>query len=190
MKSQFEKLIKKENGQSLVQFAILLPILIVMLSVTVDVWRIVDAKLLLRSTTSQAAFVMSQLPLDKKVNKDNGVNFSNKTEVEDFVKDTAKGKMKDLTLSIEYENEKNIKYDFKPYKEDPNTYNNMISYKDAVVTGTCKVNLVTPFLGKVINVITKGSNIDGDKTIFLESKAVSRVGVPYEKSIEILNKET
>lgn len=59
MKNKLNKLnknlIKDEEGQSLVQFALILPILIILLSMVVDVWRVYDTKLLMQSAVSEIA---------------------------------------------------------------------------------------------------------------------------------------
>ena len=60
MKKYFrKKIIKNENGQALVQIAILfIPVLLVILSMMADLWRVFDAKLLVQSAASECAINM------------------------------------------------------------------------------------------------------------------------------------
>lgn len=61
MKNKLKKdLIKNESGQSLVEFALILPILIILLSMVVDVWRVYDTKLLLQSVASECAIHLAE----------------------------------------------------------------------------------------------------------------------------------
>ena len=60
MKEYFKKnLVKNENGQALVQIVILfIPVLLVILSMMTDLWRVFDAKLLVQSAASECAINM------------------------------------------------------------------------------------------------------------------------------------
>lgn len=56
-----EVFFRREKGQALVQFAILFPILFLMLNIVVDTWRVVDAKMLVQSAASEVAVYMVEL---------------------------------------------------------------------------------------------------------------------------------
>ena len=48
-------IVSNESGQAFVQFVFIIPILIIVLSMAVDLWRIFDAKLLVQSAASECA---------------------------------------------------------------------------------------------------------------------------------------
>ena len=58
MYKRYKKKISSESGQAFVQFLLVMPILIVVLSMLVDLWRIVDAKMLIQSAASESAMYL------------------------------------------------------------------------------------------------------------------------------------
>ncbi|MCI0503068.1 MAG: pilus assembly protein [Fusobacteria bacterium] len=55
MKRSYQKKEKKELGQSLYEFAIVLPILIILIGFVVDIVRIVDTKLMIQSAAAESS---------------------------------------------------------------------------------------------------------------------------------------
>ncbi len=64
------KKIKNEIGQSLVEFALVLPIMLILLGMVVDVARIIDAKIMLQNAASESARqIVTEDQMESEVNR-------------------------------------------------------------------------------------------------------------------------
>ena len=103
MKNKLKKdLIKNESGQSLVEFALVLPILIILLSMVVDVWRVYDTKLLLQSVASECAIHLAEKDdVHKLRNQESELKESLNKLIDDQYGNRLDRKKRDVTVSLE-----------------------------------------------------------------------------------------
>lgn len=102
MKNKLKKdLIKNESGQSLVEFALVLPILIILLSMVVDVWRVYDTKLLLQSVASECAIHLAEKDeVHKLRNKESELKESLNKLIDDQYGNRLDRKKRNVTVSL------------------------------------------------------------------------------------------
>ena len=149
----FNKTIKNESGQSLVQFAILLPILITLLSMVVDLARIVDSKILINNATSEAVRYLVEENNVGAIEEIISVNYGDRLNKEN------------IQYSIEESpiNTQNYIYRSSYSKQ----YYASMKYKYVTILINYKVDLIMP-LSKVIF---------GSDFVLVDSSFTSRVGV-------------
>lgn len=135
MKINFLIKSKSEKGQSLVEFAMVLPILLIILGMAVDIARVVDAKILVQSAACESVRqISSRSTMTSEVNTVLATYYDrlNKTK---------------LTTSVTATSTSNRNYTYHAYNSltgkfvDKSSY---IKYFDATVNLTYKVPIITP----------------------------------------------
>ena len=150
--------INNESGQSLVQFALMIPILLLLLSMAVEVARIVDAQILLNSAACEAT---------RSIKATSDIDYSVETILYGNYADR-------LNLSrLNYEtHETREKKKYYNYHARDTRYGGHVNrtsfytYKDITVVLTYELELATP----ISNLIFNGG------TVKLTSKYIGRVG--------------
>lgn len=151
MKNKLKKdLMKNESGQSLVEFALILPILIILLSMVVDVWRVYDTKLLLQSVASECAIHLAEKDdVHKLRNRETELKESlNKLIDEQYGNRLDKNK-RDIKVTLKdkteekfvYRTDKNSNY----YKNGTNGYQYTKEITKKYVDASIKVNYYVDF---------------------------------------------
>ena len=133
------KIFKDEKGQAFVQFALLFPILIIMLSVLVDVWRVVDAKMLIQSVASETALHIVEYSDSANIDKYNDYK-------KNVLENELKGRLdlSKLKLTIEEGNLQNDKYRFHSSSRDYYGKEYDYLYRDYTVKVEYVVDIVMP----------------------------------------------
>lgn len=160
MRKYFRKnLIKNENGQALVQIVILfIPVLLVILSMMTDLWRVFDAKLLVQSAASECAINMVEKSddpegVEKYVRHVIYTEYGNRLKAD-------KVKFKMTPTGTEYEEK--YKYHSNLEHEGIETSN---KFRDMKIEVSYDVDLVLP--------LTK--EIFGSNTVNVKSSFITRV---------------
>lgn len=152
--------IKNEKGQALVQFVLLFPVLFIMLSMVVDTWRVVDAKMLVQSAASESALYM----VEKSDNPGTIADY-----IENVLYNESKGRLDKSKLKVNitnYGGEKTEKHIFHSnYHDDKGTPFNYV-YNDKKVVVEYEVKLIMP-LSKFVF---------GGETVKVKSDFITRVG--------------
>lgn len=153
MKNKLKKdLIKNESGQSLVEFALVLPILIILLSMVVDVWRVYDTKLLLQSVASECAIHLAEKDdVYKLRNKESELTESLNKLIDDQYGNRLDREKRDVTVSLKdkisetftYHVNNNSRY-YKNTNDYLQTKKITKNYRDASITVTYDVDFWMP----------------------------------------------
>ncbi|MFM1535317.1 TadE/TadG family type IV pilus assembly protein [Helcococcus ovis] len=154
MKNKLKKdLIKNESGQSLVEFALILPILIILLSMVVDVWRVYDTKLLLQSVASECAIHLAEKDdVHKLRNKEVELKQNLNELIDKQYGNRLDRKKRDITVSLANDEIKeeftyhvnNNSYYLKNRPDYEQTKLIIKKYKDASITVTYDVDFWMP----------------------------------------------
>lgn len=135
MKINFFKKGKSERGQSLVEFAMVLPILLIVLGMAVDIARVVDAKILVQSAACESVRqISSRSTMSSEVNTVLATYYDrlNKTK---------------LTTNLTATSTSNRNYTYHAYNSSTKKFvdqSSYIKYFDATVNLTYKVSVITP----------------------------------------------
>lgn len=152
--------LKNERGQALIQFALLFPLLFIILSMVVDTWRVVDAKMLVQSAASESALYM----VEKSDNPGTVADY-----IETVLYNESEGRLDRSKLKvniINYGGEKVEKHIFHSnYYDDKGTPFDYV-YNDKKVIVEYEVKLVMP-LSKLVY---------GGDTVKVRSDFITRVG--------------
>lgn len=151
--------IKNEKGQALVQFVLLFPVLFIMLSMVVDTWRVVDAKMLVQSAASESALYMVE-------KSDNPGTISD--YIETVLYNESKGRLDRSKLKVNitnYGGEKTEKHLFHATYESEGIPFDYV-YNDKKVEVEYEVKLIMP-LSKFVF---------GGDTVKVKSHFITRVG--------------
>lgn len=156
-----KKFYSNEGGQGLVQFAMVLPVLIIMLSMVVDLSRVINAKVLVNSAASECArYVVEKADepgtITSYIDHIIKVNYGDRLDISK------------LNAELSYEGDVEFEdYTYHKNKSDATGIAAQIKYRDMKIIVTYELDLVMP-LSKLIF---------GGNTVKISSFYQTRVGV-------------
>lgn len=156
-----KKFYSNEGGQGLVQFAMVLPVLIIMLSMVVDLSRVINAKVLVNSAASECARYVVE-----KADEPGTIT----SYIDHIIKVNYGDRLDTSKLNAELSNATGVyteKYTYHKNISDKKGINATIKYYDMKITVTYELDLVMP-LSKLIF---------GGNTFKISSFYQTRIGV-------------
>ncbi|SHI18926.1 TadE-like protein [Sporobacter termitidis DSM 10068] len=161
LKRKLKKLQRDETGQSLVELALILPLLIMLLTVPVDYFRYINTKTILSSAASESIGQLSYASIDSG---------SADSDIRETARDCYKDRLDSNKIGVDFTHGRleNVEYPYYVYssdRQDPDNYWNQFDPRDSNYQ-TMEVHLqlsyeLTPitfwgvmFLGDSINVQT------------------------------------